>query len=84
MIHTMDNILCPHCGKKVEITEALIHQLSEKVRSEEQQKAKAQMEKALALEKASTEKKLRLELQEEGKQKEKDLQESIKREKGIY
>lgn len=83
MITTMDNIQCPHCGKKVQISEALIHQLSEKVRIEEKQKAKAELEKSLAEQKAETEKKIRLELQKESKQKDVDLQQSLDRQKKL-
>jgi hypothetical protein len=39
------NIICPHCGKDVEISEAIVHQLSQKVREEERQVLKAQFEK---------------------------------------
>lgn len=46
----MEDIVCPHCGKRIELTEAITHQLSEKVRKEEKEKSKEEMEKVLAKE----------------------------------
>ncbi|EKD86900.1 MAG: hypothetical protein ACD_37C00107G0002 [uncultured bacterium] len=34
----MDSIICPHCKKKVELSEAIVHELQEKVRSQEKYK----------------------------------------------
>lgn len=79
----MDTIICPHCKKEVKISQALIHQLSKQVRIEEQEKAKAQMEKTIALERMATEKKLREELQIESLKKEKEILEGKKREKEL-
>lgn len=42
----MDTINCPHCGKQVEISEAIIHQLKQKVRIEDEDKRKIELEKA--------------------------------------
>ena len=63
----MDKILCPHCGKEVELTQALIHQLSAKVRQEEREKQKIELEKAIAQEKAASEKRLREQFELENK-----------------
>lgn len=48
----MDSIRCPHCGKQVELSEAIVHQLSkaqvDKARAEEREKTeREQKEKAL-------------------------------------
>jgi hypothetical protein len=42
----MENVLCPHCGKKVELTEAFTHQMKEAVRAEQTAKHKLELEKA--------------------------------------
>lgn len=86
----MDKILCPHCGKEVELTQALIHQLSAKVRQEEREKQKIELEKAIAQEKAASEKRLReqfelenkdaLKALEKAKENEKLLQEKLEKE----
>ena len=36
----MDTIICPYWKKKVELTDAIIHELSEKVRAEEKVRTK--------------------------------------------
>ena len=42
----MNNILCPHCGKEVELSEAFTHQMQETVRREQSAKHKAELEAA--------------------------------------
>jgi hypothetical protein len=42
----MNDIICPNCGKQIEITQALKHEFEEKVRNEEKAKAKEEIEKA--------------------------------------
>jgi septin family protein len=74
----MDNIICPHCGKDVEISEAIVHQLSQKVREEERQVLKAQFEKQKIEEDAKKEKELREEFEKETKEKSQQLEESKK------
>lgn len=69
----MDKVKCPHCGKDVEISEAIVHELQTKVRDEESKKLKAQFEEEKAKAAAENEKKLREEFEQENKQKEKDL-----------
>lgn len=83
----MDTILCPHCGKNVELTEAFTHQMRETVRQEQAQKHKLELEKAkseateAALKRA--EEKLKLQLQnaqneaEETIKRNRELQEQI-------
>lgn len=83
----MNSILCPHCGKQVEISQALAHQLREKVREEEAARHKAELEKTKleaeerALKRAKEEIELSLknskeEVEEKNKQY-KDLQEQF-------
>lgn len=76
----MDSIKCPHCGKKVEISEAIVHELQEQVRDEEKKKLQAQFEEEKAKEQAKKEKELRLEFELQNKQREKDLLEAKKKE----
>ncbi|MBA3724013.1 MAG: DUF2130 domain-containing protein [Candidatus Levybacteria bacterium] len=58
----MNNVLCPHCGKQVELSEAFTHQMRETVRVEHAAKHKAELEKAqLAVEKQASEHKAALE-----------------------
>lgn len=45
-IEHMENVLCPHCGKKVELSEAFTHQIKEAVREEQSAKHKLEIEKA--------------------------------------
>jgi hypothetical protein len=42
----MENVLCPHCGKKVELSDAFTHQMKEAVRAEQTAKHKLELEKA--------------------------------------
>lgn len=70
----MDKIICPHCGKQVEISEAIVHELSEQVRQEERKNLKAEFEKDKAKEQAENEKKLREEFELANKDREKELE----------
>ncbi len=79
----MDNIICPHCGKDVEISEAIVHQLSQKVREEERKLLQAQFEKEKIKEAEEKEKLLRKEFEEEAKEREKDLLEAKKTEQQL-
>jgi|SRR3989344_622756 len=55
----MDTIPCPNCGKQIQITQALKHQLEEKIRINEQAKHKVELEKIKAQTAALTEKRLK-------------------------
>jgi hypothetical protein len=61
----MDIIPCPNCGKKIEITQALRHQLEEKIRLSEREKHKDELEKVRAQVLAQTEKRVKEESQKE-------------------
>ena len=69
----MNIIVCPHCKKQVELSEAIVHQLSAKVREEEKKALSAQFEKEKAQEAAIREKKLREEFALLAKDREKEL-----------
>ena len=76
----MDSVKCPHCGKQVELTEAIVHELQAQVREEETKKLKAEFEEEkikLALKK---EKELREEFDKENKDTLKLLSEAKKKE----
>jgi len=80
----MDMIPCPNCGKRIEITQALRHQLEEKIRTTEKEKYKEELEKAKAQAIAQTEKKLREDSQIELRKLEKErklLEEKLSKEK---
>lgn len=77
----MDSVVCPHCGKKVELSEAIIHELSAEVRDEEAKKIKAEYEEERAKEKAEQEKKLREEFEEQNKLRAQEIEEMKRREK---
>lgn len=83
----MDSVKCPHCGKKVEISEAIVHELQEQVRSEEKKKLQAQFEEEKAKEQAKKEKELRIEFELQNKQRlselEKTKEEKVELEKKI-
>ncbi len=64
----MDSVKCPHCGKQVELSEAIVHELQAQVRDEESKKLKAQFEEEKAKEAAKREKELREEFQKEAKE----------------
>lgn len=59
----MDRIKCPHCGKDVELSEAIVHQLS-----------KSQVEKARAEEKEKVEKEQRERAKQENEKKDKEIE----------
>lgn len=79
----MNTIICPHCSKQVELSEAIVHQLSAKVRQEEKNALKAQFEKEKAQEAAAREKKLREEFALQAKDTEKELVEAKRKEKEL-
>jgi hypothetical protein len=84
-METMDMIACPNCGKKIEITEALRHQLEEKIRISEKAKHKEELEKVKAQIATQTEKRLKEESQKELEKSAKEkglLEKELAREKG--
>lgn len=79
----MDNIICPHCGKNVQLTEALVHQLSSKIVEEEKQKQKIEFQKEKLEEQASVEKKLRQEFELESKNTKLEAEDALKKQKEL-
>lgn len=61
----MDTIPCPSCGKQIQITQALKHQLEEKIINSERIKHKEELEKAKAQIIIQTEKRLKGESQKD-------------------
>ena len=64
----MDSVKCPHCGKKVELSEAIMHELQTQIREEENKKLKTQFEEEKVKERAILDKKLRDEFDQESKE----------------
>lgn len=79
----MDNIICPHCGKDVELSKAFLHQLSQRVREEEKEKQKVELEKAIAEEKLATEKRIREQFEVENKESQKELEKAKEEKKQL-
>jgi len=83
----MNDIKCPNCGKTIQISEALQHEFGDKIRNEEQLKAKEEIAKARLIAQNELEKKLREEFAsknkssllevEEAKKKQKELEEKL-------
>lgn len=71
----MDEISCPNCGKQIQITQALRHQLEEKIKASEKVKHKEELEKVKTQITIQIEKRLKEESRKElGKsEKEKEL-----------
>ncbi len=70
----MNTVVCPHCKKQVELSEAILHEFQDKIRDEERKNLKLAFEKEKAEEKAEYEKKLRLELESDARKKAKLLE----------
>lgn len=81
--HSMNTIICPHCEKEVELSEAIIHQVQSAVRKEEAEKLRLEFEKKKAEEKAVHEKQLRAQFELENKEKNKELEEAKKKEREL-
>src|SRR3990172_13109922 len=68
----MDTIPCPKCGKQIQITEALRHQLEEKIKVAQKEKHKEELERVKVLITAQTEKRLKEQSQKELEKSEKE------------
>jgi len=79
----MNKVKCPHCGKQVEISEAIKHQVEEVVRSEEKEKSKLEIEKLKTEIEAKTEKRLKEDLEFKMKDSQNELEEARKRNKEL-
>lgn len=76
----MDKIKCPHCGKEVELTEAITHELSLQVRQEENKRLRAEFEEKKVKVQEEIQKKLREEFEEKNKEKSQELIDAKKKE----
>jgi len=79
----MDDIKCPHCGKKFPISDAIKHGIEERVRIEETAKLKTQFDKEKLEEADAREKTLREEYELKNKDKDKKLEDSLWKEKEL-
>ncbi|KKP94750.1 MAG: hypothetical protein US02_C0019G0006 [Candidatus Levybacteria bacterium GW2011_GWA2_36_13] len=70
----MDKIKCPHCHKTFPMSEAIRHELEEKVRVEQTEKLKERFEKEKTEEVASERKKALQEAESKNKEKDKELE----------
>ena len=70
----MDSVKCPHCGKQVELSEAIVHELQQQVRDEERKNLKAEFEKEKAVELDLVRKKTLEEAESRNKEKDKELE----------
>lgn len=68
----MNTVSCPHCGKNVEISEALRHQIQDNLKRELEEKYKKDVEAIQAELVEKTEKKVKAELEEKFKSAEED------------
>jgi hypothetical protein len=75
----MNTIVCPHCKKQVELSEAITHEFQDKIREEEQQNLKLKFEKEKEREKAEHEKLLRLEFENKNKEQAKAVEEAVRK-----
>ncbi len=76
---SMDTIICPHCAKKIELSDAFKHQIQElkeeelqKIRKEEQEKVREKLKEEVTYKLKNSANEL-----EESKQKNKELQEQL-------
>jgi hypothetical protein len=79
----MDQVLCPHCGKKVEISEAIKHQVEASVRAQEKEKYKEEIEKIKAEIEEKTSKKVKEDFDYKLKDSTNELEEAKKRNKEL-
>ena len=79
----MNDITCPNCGEKIEITQALKHEFEEKVRTEEKAKAKEEIAKIKLRTQAELEKKLREEFENKNKSSKLEIEKALKKQKEL-
>ncbi len=77
------SIKCIHCGKDIEISEAIHHQISETILAEERKKHKEEIEKLEIAANAKALEKVKIEFEEKNKEKNAELEEEKKRNKEL-
>ncbi len=77
----MNDIICPNCGKKIEVDKAIRHQVEESIIKEVNQKKEIELEKAKLEIVAETEKKLKKEFETQEKNSNIEKEEAIKKQK---
>ena len=75
----MDTIICKHCGKEIEISEALIHQVEEKVKKEVSKDVEIKFQKDLEAEREKLKKELAEKQTQEFDSLQKELEEQKKK-----
>ena len=75
----MDTIICKHCGKEIEISEALIHQVEEKVKKEVSKDVELKFQKDLEAEREKLKKELAEKQTQEFDSLQKELEEQKKK-----
>ena len=80
----MNTVICPHCGKEVEISQALGQQIEEQKRAEWDAKKKIEIEQAKAAALSESQKKLQEQFDQQLKQLREDNQEKDLRSKELY
>lgn len=75
----MNDVMCPHCGKRVELSEAFTHQMKEAVRAEQAAKHKLEIEKAKTEAEERAMKRVKEELELRLKTSEEDAKEASQR-----
>jgi len=79
----MDHVLCPHCGKKVEISEAIKHQVESAILAAEKEKHKEEIEKIKKEIEEKTTKRIKEDLDFKLKDSSNELEEKNKRNKEL-
>jgi len=79
----MDHVLCPHCGKKVEISEAIKHQVESAILAAEKEKHREEIEKIKKEIEEKTTKKIKEDLDFKLKDSSNELEEKNKRNKEL-
>jgi len=78
MMRDMNTVVCPHCKKQIELSEAIMHEFQEKIREEEQKNLRMQFEKQKIEEQKEQEKRLRLEFEQQNKEQIQEIEEQKK------
>jgi hypothetical protein len=80
----MDIVVCPHCGRRIEISQALKHQIEEGVLKEERDRHQEQLEKVKTDIKIETEKRIKEELEFKLKDSRNEIEEARDKNKQLH
>ncbi len=79
----MNTVICPHCKKQVELSEAILHEFQDKIRLEVKKNLSVEFEKKQAEETELNNKKIRQQFEEENKNKKLELKETKEQNKKL-